>query len=71
MGRIEGEVKRFLKDYRYGFLIDDNGELYFFREREWKVPIKPVRGLRVEFTPIEVEKGMRAVDIRRVYRKEK
>lgn len=68
-GRVEGEVKRYFTDHRYGFLVTDDGETFFFREREWKIPIKPVRGLRVEFTPIEVDKGMRAVNITRIYRK--
>ena len=69
MGRIEGVVKSHSKQHGYGFLIDDKGEIYFFHNTQWEVPIPPVQGLRVEFTPVETRKGMRAVKIGRIYRK--
>ena len=69
MKRIEGNVKSHSKQHGYGFLIDDNGEIYFFHNTQWNVPIPPVQGLRVEFEPKETEKGMRAVNIGRIYRK--
>ena len=69
MGRIEGIVKSHSKKHGYGFLIDDNGEIYFFHNTQWELPIPPVQGLRVEFTPVENEKGMRATKIGRIYRR--
>ena len=69
MGRIEGIVKSHSKQHGYGFLIDDKGEIYFFHNTQWELPIAPVKGLRVEFTPYETTKGMRAKAIGRIYRK--
>lgn len=69
MGRIEGVVKSHSKQHGYGFLIDDKGEIYFFHNTQWNLPIPPVKGLRVEFEPYETQKGMRAKDIGRIYRR--
>jgi len=69
MQRIEGIVKSHSKQHGYGFLIDDAGEIYFFHNTQWGVPIPPVKGLRVEFTPVDTEKGRRATEIGRIRRK--
>ena len=71
MRRIEGIVKSHSKQNGYGFLIDDAGEIYFFHNTQWDLPIPPVKGLRVEFEPVETDKGMRAHNIGRRYRKGK
>ena len=67
--RKEGVVKSHSRQHGYGFLIDDAGEMFFFHNTQWGLPIPPVKGLRVEFTPTETDKGMRAEDIGRIYRK--
>ena len=67
--RIEGIVKSHSKQHGYGFLLDDKGEMYFFHNTQWNVPIPPVKGLRVEFEPVQTEQGMRATDIGRIRRK--
>lgn len=69
MGRIEGNVKSHSRKHGYGFLVDDKGEIYFFHNTQWELPIQPAQGLRVEFTPVETPKGMRAAKIGRIYRK--
>lgn len=71
MNRIEGVVKSHSRQHGYGFLVDEAGEMYFFHNTQWNVPIPPVKGLRVEFTPKETEKGRRATDIGRIHRREK
>ena len=63
---MTGEVKSHSKQHGYGFLTDDNGEMYFFHNTEWYLPIPPVKGLRVEFEPYETEKGMRAEKVRSI-----
>lgn len=69
MGRIEGVVKSHSRQHGYGFLVDDKDEMYFFHNTEWDLPIPPCQGLRVEFEPVETEKGRRAVKIGRIYRR--
>ena len=69
MQRIEGIVKSHSRQHGYGFLIDDNDEIYFFHNTQWELPIPPAKGLRVEFEPVQSEKGMRATKIGRIYRK--
>jgi len=71
MGRIEGTVKSHSRQHGYGFLLDDNGEMYFFHNTQWDLPIPPCQGLRVEFEPVQTDKGMRATKIGRIYRKKK
>ena len=67
--RIEGVVKSHSKQHGYGFLVDDVGEMYFFHNTQWNVPIPPCQGLRVEFEPVITEKGSRAINIGRIYRR--
>lgn len=69
MGRIEGVVKSHSKQHGYGFLLGETGEMFFFHNTQWELPIPPVKGLRVEFEPIETDKGMRATHIGRIYRR--
>ena len=69
MKRIEGIVKSHSKQHGYGFLVDDKGETYFFHNTQWDLPIPPVQGLRVEFEPVQTQRGMKAFNIGRIYRK--
>lgn len=69
MGRIEGVVKSHSKQHGYGFIVADDGEMYFFHNTQWGVKIPPVQGLRVEFEPVITEKGARALNIGRIYRR--
>lgn len=66
--REEGTVRSY-GPMNYGFIEGDSGEIYFFMDNEWHLPIKPKPRLRVEFTRFQHEKGMRAADIQRVRRK--
>lgn len=70
MERIEGEVISFTPRH-YGFLKGDDGEIFYFDAKEVHLPFKPVKGLRVEFSPIKTDKGMRATNIGRIFKKEK
>lgn len=65
---MRGTVKSFNPTNRYGFIEAETGEIHFFHATEWHLPIKPQKNLIVEFTPIEVEKGMRATNIQRARR---
>lgn len=63
---MEGKVKSFSPKHGYGFLIGDSDEIFFFHAREWESRTRPLRGMRVAFTPTVTEKGMRATNIRRL-----
>ena len=69
LGRIEGVVKSHSKKHGYGFLVADDGEMFFFHNTQWGVAIPPVQGLRVEFEPYQSDKGMRALDIGMIHRR--
>lgn len=62
---MTGTVKSYSPATQYGFIEGDTGEIFFFLKTEWKFIAKPKPNMRVEFIPIEHEKGMRATDIRR------
>ena len=66
--RKEGTVQSFTPKH-YGFLKDDNDEIFFFDAREVHVPYRLQKGIRVDFQPMQTEKGMRAVDIQMVRRR--
>ena len=67
--REKGTVKSFGAKGGYGFIEnDDSGEILFFHNTEWKLPIKAQPGLIVEYTPAKTDKGMRATDIQRARR---
>ena len=66
--RKEGEVKSFIPRH-YGFLEDEAGEIFYFDAREVHVPYRLQKGIRVDFQPMQTEKGMRAVDIQMVRRR--
>ena len=65
---MRGTVKSFNPTNRYGFIESETGEIHFFYATEWHLILKPKKGLAVEFTPVEVEKGMRATNIQRIRR---
>jgi len=66
---MKGTVKSFNPTNRYGFIESETGEIHFFHATEWHMILKPKKGMTVEFTPVEVEKGMRATNIQRIRRK--
>lgn len=68
--REDGTVLSFGAKGGYGFIEDASGEIFFFHNTEWKLPIKPQAGLLVEFSPVTTEKGRRATDIQRARRKQ-
>ena len=63
---MEGKVKSFSKRHGYGFIVGDQGEVFFFHATEWKPPIPAFPGNEVEFDPIITEKGSRATNVRRL-----
>ena len=66
---MNGKVKSYSSATQYGFIEGAANEIFFFLKTEWHLPIKPKPGLKVEFTPIEVEKGRRATNIQRARRR--
>ena len=66
---MKGKVKSFSPATLYGFITNESDEMFFFLKTEWHLPIKPQKGLLVEFTPVEHEKGRRATDIQMARRK--
>ena len=68
--RKEGTVKSFTPRH-YGFLIDDNDEIFYFDAREVHLPYRLQPGIKVDFQPVKTAKGMRATDLQMVRRKTK
>ena len=67
--RSEGTVRSFGRQAGYGFIEDNGGEILFFHNTEWKLPIRAQVGLMVEYTTVDTEKGRRATDIQMAKRK--
>lgn len=65
---MRGTVRSFNSKNRYGFIESETGEIHYFHATEWHLILKPKKGLVVEFTPVEFEKGMRATNIQRIRR---
>lgn len=68
---MRGMVKSFNFRNRYGFIESETGDTHFFYATEWHIKLKPKKGLNVEFTPVEVEKGKRATNIRLIWKRRK
>ena len=60
---MTGEVKSFDRSHRYGFITVSDMD-YRFTRKDWGLRLPPTKGMMVEFTPTNTEKGMRAEDIR-------
>ena len=60
---MEGRVKSYDNSHRYGFITVCDTD-YRFTRKDWGLRLPITTGLKVEFTPITTEKGMRAEDIR-------
>ena len=60
---MQGTVKSYSSATMYGFITNDSDEMFFFLKSEWHLPMKPQKGLLVEFKPVDTEKGRRATDI--------
>lgn len=56
---MTGTVKSYNPSTRYGFITDGDVD-YRFHNNDWGLRLPPVKGMIVEFLPVETEKGMRA-----------
>lgn len=65
--RISGSIRKIKADKGYGFIAGDNGTDYFFHWTAMKKESVDYRNLqvrdRVEFVPLILQKGPRAVEI--------
>lgn len=60
---MKGRVKSFTPRH-YGFITVDNKD-YKFTYKDWTLRLPPVEGFRVEFDPVETDKGLQATNIRK------
>jgi len=61
---MTGEVKSYNRSTRYGFITSGNVD-YRFHNADWNLRLPPIKGLKVKFNPVETDKGMRAINIRK------
>jgi len=62
---MTGKVKSYNPSTRYGFITSGNVD-FRFHNNDWNLRLPPARGMRVAFTQVETEKGMRAENVRNV-----
>ncbi len=67
MAKMVGKVKRFSDEKGFGFILGEDGKDYFVHWKELNMPGRKTvtANTKVEFDPVETEKGWRAehVDI--------
>lgn len=65
---MQGSVKRFNKAKGFGFITNDEGQDYFFHFSELEMEgFKTIGvGKRVEFNPVETDRGLQAHNIQKI-----
>ena len=61
---MTGRVKSYNSSTRYGFITAGNVD-YRFHIQDWTLRLPPLKNLKVKFVPVESDKGMRAINVRK------
>lgn len=68
---MTGYVKRVIQEKRFGFIVGDGRQEYFFHKEDydgsWEALVADCNGeqVQVEFEPSKTERGLRARNVRR------
>ncbi len=60
-----GKVRTYSKQKKYGFILGDDGKMYFFHESEIKIPSRNLsEGYDVEFNILDGYPNPKAINVR-------
>ncbi len=63
---VEGTVKFFNADKRFGFIAGDDGKEYFVHESALKAGTSITKDDKVSFKPAQGDKGLKAEDVEKI-----